>query len=46
MPTMTDLLNYTSKDPFVLRAARSLIGRVSGRGESSPGHHDPTMGVA
>lgn len=30
MPTLTELLQDTSKDPFVLRAARALIGRVSG----------------
>lgn len=30
VPTLTELLQDTSKDPFVLRAARALIGRVSG----------------
>lgn len=32
MPTLTELLQDTSKDPFVLRAARALIGRVAGTG--------------
>eukprot|EP00903_Cladosiphon_okamuranus_P015217 g14064.t2 len=30
VPTLTELLQDTSKDPYVLRAARALIGRVSG----------------
>ncbi|CAN0125075.1 unnamed protein product, partial [Ectocarpus sp. 12 AP-2014] len=31
VPTLTELLQDTSRDPFVLRAARTLIGRVSAR---------------
>lgn len=31
VPTLTDLLQDTSEDPFVLRAARTLIERVSVR---------------
>lgn len=50
VPTLTELLQDTSKDPFVLRAARSLIGRVSGREEGfgAPGVVDgsTTMDVA
>lgn len=45
VPTLTELLQDTSKDPFVLRAARTLIGRVSGReGFGTPG--STTMDVA
>ncbi|CAM9536402.1 unnamed protein product [Pylaiella littoralis] len=49
VPTLTELLQDTSKDPFVLRAARSLIGRVSGREEvfGNPGvNGSTTMDVA
>lgn len=46
VPTLTELLQDTSQDPFVLRAARTLIGRVSDRADNIPGVHDSTMNVA
>lgn len=43
MPTLTELLQDTSKDPFVLRAARTLIGRVS---DALPGREGGGFGVS
>lgn len=46
VPTLTELLQDTSNDPFVLQAARTLVGRVSAReGLGVPGT-DGSMDVA
>ncbi|CAM9255832.1 unnamed protein product [Scytosiphon promiscuus] len=46
VPTLTELLQDTSNDPFVLQAARTLVGRVSTREGFAVAGTDGSMDVA